>query len=186
MSEIADGHKDGVAANEGEMTVSPEDVLAGKVDPCAERPEPYHYTMCGLDDVYLINGVHDVSTAYGPSVIIHDIDGLHQAIAQDLARNKKALNGKEMRFLRKQMDLTQLELSYLLSVSDQSIARWEKGEVDVSGPAELSMRALYLSHDEGKIDAVALAKHIKELSETEPQSRLFEDGCEGWRLAEAA
>lgn len=145
--------------------------------------EPYHYTMCGLDDVYLLNGVTEESTPYGPAVSIQDIDGLHRAIAQHLARNKKALNGKEMRFLRKQMDLTQDELSCLLSVSDQSIARWEKGEVDPPGPAELSLRTLYLSHAEGKIDAVQLAKHIKMLGEQPSAPQLFQDGQEGWRAA---
>src|ERR1700683_4107103 len=176
MNDIATGQKDGVAANEGEMAVSPEDVLAGKVNPCAMRAEPYHYTMCGLDDVYLLKGVHDVKTAYGPSVIIHNLDGLHEVIAERLARNKKALNGKEMRFLRKQMDLTQQELSLLLGVSDQSVARWEKGEVDVPGPAELSLRALYLSQLEGQIDAVKLARHIQALGEAEDQRKLFREG----------
>jgi hypothetical protein len=41
----------------------------------------YHYIESGLPNVYLENGYREVKTAYGKSVVIHDVEGLHFAIA---------------------------------------------------------------------------------------------------------
>ena len=75
-----------------------------------ENVEKYHYAGCGLDDIYLINGFTRVATNYGDGVTVNDVDGLHKAIGRNLAINKKELSGKELRFLRKEIDLTQAEL----------------------------------------------------------------------------
>ena len=103
---------------------------------------PYHYTECGLDDVYLKSG-YEVD---GDAVMVKDVDELHKLIGFRLASEKKVLSGKELRFLRKQMDLTQGELSKLLQISDQSIARWEKDKFDIPPPADFLVRLLYLEH----------------------------------------
>jgi len=79
--------------------------------------EPLHYTECGLDDVYLVSGYERETTPYGDGIIIRDLDNLHKAIGIYLVQEKKVLNGKEIRFLRKQMDLTQSELSRYFGLS---------------------------------------------------------------------
>ncbi|HEY6456016.1 MAG TPA: hypothetical protein VIY90_12130 [Steroidobacteraceae bacterium] len=66
--------------------------------------EPLHYNWSGLDDVYLVSGYEKIPTDEGDDIIIQDLDGLHRAIADHFTFTKKALNGKEVRFLRKQMD----------------------------------------------------------------------------------
>jgi len=145
--------------------------------------EPFHYTGCGLDDVYLRSGFDRVTTDYGAGVVIKNLDGLHCAIARHLAYHKKALNGKEFRFLRKQMKLSQEELSDLLSVSDQSIARWEKGETDIPGPAELAIRAIFAGHDIGAINVVELSKSINAIADETRPRQVFEETDEGWKAA---
>src|SRR5437879_1240469 len=69
--------------------------------------EPLPYPDCGLDDVYLLNGYEVVKNDYGTGLVVNDTDGLRAAIARSLAARKKVLSGKEVRFLRKEMDLTQ-------------------------------------------------------------------------------
>ncbi|MBF5094515.1 hypothetical protein F1643_08485 [Azospirillum sp. INR13] len=67
----------------------------------------HHYTMCGLDNVYLENGYVQKDTEDGPVVSIEDLDGLHRAIANDIADKKGRLTGRELRFLRSVLRLSQ-------------------------------------------------------------------------------
>ena len=125
--------------------------------------EPLHYDWCGLDDVYLVSGYKKIDTKEGVDIVIPDMDGLHRAIGENLALHKKALNGKEIRFLRHEMDLTQNQLGDLLAVSDQTVARWEKQEIAVPGPAELLLRMFYLGHIHQKVDVRQLAEQLRTL-----------------------
>lgn len=145
--------------------------------------EPLHYNWCGLDDVYLLSGFERIQDEDGESIIIKDMDGLHNAIAMHLARHKKALNGKEIRFLRHEMDLTQEDLANLLAVTSQTVARWEKKEDTIPGPAELLLRILYLGHIEHGVDVRALAEELRAIDDSTIEKQMFEDTDHGWRSA---
>ena len=106
-------------------------------------PEPLHYTQCGLDDVYLVNGFSREETDYGPATSIHNVDGLHRVIGLHIVEHKKTISAKEMKFLRRQMDFTQQELGNLMGITDQTIARYEKGESHVTGPVNRLIRIIY-------------------------------------------
>ena len=84
-------------------------------EPNAMTKRPYHYTESGLDSVYLQNGCEIVTSRKGKGVIIQDIDGLHEAIGQDIVGNKKKLRGKEFRFLRNELLLSQGVLGALVA-----------------------------------------------------------------------
>ena len=107
---------------------------------------PYQYRQCGLDHVYLVNGYERANTKYGESIRIHDIDGLHRAIGMYLIERKRPLTGAEVRFIRHELDLSQRGLGALLDKSGQTVARWEKGEVQIDGTAERLLRLLYKNH----------------------------------------
>lgn len=107
---------------------------------------PYHYTECGLDDVYLLSGYEIEQTEYGEVVSVRHADELHHTIGECLVRNKKLLCGKELRFLRREMDLTQAELAKLVGVSDQTVARWEKDQTIIGGAADAMLRVLFVEH----------------------------------------
>ncbi|MBY0137507.1 helix-turn-helix domain-containing protein [Paracoccus yeei] len=104
----------------------------------------YHYTESGLDDIWLANGFRFVETSRGRGVSIDNIDGLHEAIGSILAQGARPLTGKEIRFLRNEMDLSQSLLASLIGVDGQTVARWEKGQCSAPGPAERLLRAMYL------------------------------------------
>lgn len=150
----------------------------------APEREPYRYTMCGLDDIYLVSGYERADSQYGAGVVIHDMDGLHRAIGLHLATEKKALNPKEVRFLRHEMDLTQAHLGDLLRVSDQTVARWEKGEVPIPGPAEMLLRVLYLGHVSKKVDVRKLAEDLRAMDEPATNRQLFKHE-HGWEAIAA-
>ncbi|MEM6758972.1 MAG: helix-turn-helix domain-containing protein [Pseudomonadota bacterium] len=103
-----------------------------------------HYTDCGLDNIYLSNGFEIEYVDDEQYVTIHNLDGLHEAIGLHIVLEKKAPNGQEIRFLRTEMGLSQHHLGAKLGVSDQSVARWEKGQTDIPGTAVFSFKVLYI------------------------------------------
>ena len=90
------------------------------------RNDKLLYTACGLDNVYLLNGYHFVETRRGRMIRIDDQQGLHRVIAHHLVRQRRSLTGKELRFLRHYLGLSQAALAELLGESEQSVARREK------------------------------------------------------------
>lgn len=110
--------------------------------------EIYHYTGCGLDDVFLASGYELEKTPYGSGVRIKNLDNLHAQIGLYLIKCRKTLNGKEVRFLRHQMDLTQSELARFFGCNVQQVARYEKDQGKLSGPADRILRILFEEHAE--------------------------------------
>src|SRR5437016_11253514 len=81
----------------------------------------YHYTESGLGNVWLKNGYVMKNTPYGEGVSIQDVEGLHKLIGTIIAKRPK-LTGKELRFLRKEMEMSQRALGELLGTSEQNIS----------------------------------------------------------------
>ena len=146
--------------------------------------EPYQYTQCGLDDVYLLNGYKRYQTPYGNGVTVENVEGLHKAIAEYICLHKAMLNGKEIRFLRKLLDLTQAELGVWLGCDQQSVARWEKGKTERNGAADKLIRLLYLASDWGDIDATELIKKMAALDSKIAERQVFElTAKEKWKVS---
>ena len=148
--------------------------------------KPLHYTGCGLDNVYLVSGYEITQTPYGEGLIIRNLDQLHRAIGCDLARQKKTLSGRELRFLRAQRDLTQSELGMLIGLGSQQVARWEKGGSEISGPADLLLRALFIQAAGGEVDLQGLARSLDEIGTGAGGKGFYEKTTRGWRLRKAA
>lgn len=94
----------------------------------------YHYTQCGLANVWLENGYKEKNTPYGKAVSIDDADGLHKALALALTRKQGRLTGKELKFLRVVMGMSQQGLGKWLGVGEQAVSLWERtGKVPQAG-----------------------------------------------------
>lgn len=145
--------------------------------------KPYHYEQCGLDDVYLLNGYKRHKTPYGSGVTIENVEVLHETIAQTLCLTKAFLNGKEFRFLRKLMDLTQAEVAVYVGCDVQSVARWEKGKAEVNAAADKLLRLLYLGSRSIRTDAAELIKKIAALDTKVVDRQVFEESKGGWKQA---
>lgn len=103
----------------------------------------YHYTESGLNNIWLENGYREIETEYGKAVLIDDVDGLHQAIAISLVQ-QPYLSGREFRYLRVHMDLTQKQVGAMMGVDAQSVALWEK-KGRVRRYADLILRGYFLN-----------------------------------------
>ncbi len=101
----------------------------------------YHYTESGLRNVYLENGYREIDTPYGTAISISNVDGLHKSIAETLI-DQPYLSGREFRFLRTELDMTQQEVGDYFGVSAQAVALWEKSS-RVQRKVDQMIRAIY-------------------------------------------
>lgn len=143
--------------------------------------QPYHYTMSGLEGIYLLNGYRIEDVDGEEYVSITDIQGLHCAIGRHLVTHRKALAPREIRFLRNTMGMTQADLADLLGNNSQSVARWEKGACDMPGASEKLLRAVFLASLLSGEELVALRdlltttlSELDEMDETSPADAQFE------------
>ena len=144
----------------------------------------YHYTESGLTNVWLANGFAIRTTNYGEGVSIHDVDGLHRALAQAMA-NKPRLAGAEIRFLRKEMGLSQRGLGELLGVTDQAVALWErKGRLPKT--ADRLLRLIYVEHDKGNAPIRSTIQRINDMDAQENEQIIAEEAKGGWKTRMAA
>lgn len=108
----------------------------------------YHYTMCGLDNVWLKNGYTMHQTAYGKGISIKAADDLHKLLALQLVKKVGRLTGKELRFLRVEMGLSQAALAKMQGVTENAVSLWERhGKVPKANDA--LTRLLYLGQNAG-------------------------------------
>lgn len=73
-----------------------------------------------------------------------NIEKLHNTIAEALIKKSSPLTGKEVRFLRKEMDMSAKHLAGLLSVSPVTVSRWETGAEKVGIVSDKLVRMLYI------------------------------------------
>lgn len=145
----------------------------------------FHYESCGLPNVWLRNGYEIRETSYGRSISIHDVDGLHRTIGLDLVNRSPALSGTEVRFLRKELDLSQTQLARLLGVGETSVRGWENGRQLITPPAERMLRLLYREHVAGNGTVRELVERLSHFNrQTHRAGRLeLEETREGWKPA---
>ncbi len=144
----------------------------------------YRYTESGLTNVWLANGYTIRKTKYGDGVSIHDMDGLHRALARALS-NKPRLTGTEVRFLRKEMGLSQRGLGELLGVTDQAVSLWErKGQLPKT--ADRLLRLIYVEHDRGNAPIRTTIQRINEMDSQDREKIVAEEAKGGWKTRLAA
>lgn len=102
----------------------------------------YHYVECGLPNVY-IEGLPPVVDDDGDEVVeIPFIAALHAEIARGIVMHKGNMSGKELRFLRTEMGLTQAGLATVVGVAPLTLGRWERDENPMDQSAETLIRKL--------------------------------------------
>jgi transcriptional regulator with XRE-family HTH domain len=130
----------------------------------------YLYTESGLDNV-IIEGVSFVTDDAGDETItIPGIGELHRVIAHGIVMLPSKISGKELRFLRTEMGMTQAELAEMLRVSMLTVSRWEREENPITDSAEMLIRLLAnekLQLD-AKIGVESVSEKVMQVPRSEP------------------
>lgn len=131
-----------------------------------KQKEYYHYTECGLDNIYLVNGFKITKTPDGDEeLFIHDIHGLHKAIAKIIIFKKGLLNGSEIKFIRTMLDLSQNKLAALIGCRYQQILLWEKDKNKISKPADRLLRITFYTYLHKEVDNGEVFERINEIAD---------------------
>ena len=95
------------------------------------------------------------------------------------------LSAKEFRFLRKYLDLSQVELALLVKVSESTVRNWENGRIDkIPGPAESLIRTLVHENRHGDGEVRALLDRISKINKDGYHDRFEMEKKEtGWGIA---
>ncbi len=145
---------------------------------------PYHYKACGLDNVYLINGftLYD-NEEDGQAISFEDIEGLHTAIGLHIIKFNRKLDGKEIRYLRNEMEITQAALAKLLGVDEQTVRNWEQNQ-STNVPADRLVRLLYVEYISKNPHVHELLERLSQLeTDHEGTCRFVRTAEEGWKAA---
>lgn len=147
-------------------------------------PNMFHYTSCGLRNIWLRNGFDVKETAYGRAVAIHNVEGLHRTIGLYLVNNKKCLAGGEVRFLRKELDMSQAHLATILGVGETTVRGWESNRTKITQPSDRMLRVLYREHVEGDGKIRELVERLSELNRDAHRNKIeLEETDIGWQAA---
>lgn len=147
----------------------------------------YHYTECGLKDVWLLNGFKEVSTPYGKATSVERADQLDQAIASLLVQKASKLKGSEFRFLRKQLGQSQVSIAQAWGISHETVAKWERTG-NLPAMADRFIRAYWKEVREGNAHIVALLERLAHAdaasnNQDHPERLVLKETRAGWRKA---
>jgi len=141
----------------------------------------YRYEECGLDNVILV-GLETCEDDDGATVVtIRHINVLHRAIVQAIANKQSGITGREIRFVRGELGLTQAELAHCIGKDAQTVARWEKGKSPVDQTADTVIRMLALEHVDGIRPSVKEMASWSVASSAEPPILIDASDQENWR-----
>jgi len=142
----------------------------------------YHYIESGLTNIYLKNGVKTEHFDGEEYTSINDIDSLHKIIGHTIVMRKIPLSGQSFRFLRTELNVSQNILGNRFGVSEQTIARYEKGQTQIPRTTDIALRTLYTESLEKNHP---ISFFIDLLSDAEAQNaadKIIFQQQQGWQL----
>jgi putative zinc finger/helix-turn-helix YgiT family protein len=118
------------------------DICQGNI--VTKTQHTFHYTECGLDNVYLKNvDVRICQSCNERSVRIPKILELHATLGRAIAMQPCPLRGQDIRFLRKQLGYSAKEWATLLRTDASTLSRWENGQQDIGSQSDTLIRLMY-------------------------------------------
>jgi len=121
----------------------------GSASVVVRHPETYRYREAGLDGVILLGGVTEIECAACRNTYVHveKEQQLLQVIALILLMKPGHLTGRELRFLRRGMELSQADLAKSLGVRRETIAEREsKKDPALKADSEFFSRVVLLKY----------------------------------------
>lgn len=110
------------------------DIAPARTKKRAERPDVlplYHYTACGLENVFLVN-VQQVVRRGEPRIVLKSAPTLQRVIVACFANKPAMLRPEETRFIRSVLGYSAKNFAEFLSISPEHLSRIENGHEPVS------------------------------------------------------
>lgn len=144
----------------------------------------YHYIESGLPNVHLKNGYSIDVIDDEEYTSIDALDGLHRVLARTIASKAIPLTSAEFKFLRIELNLSQRILGKRFGVSEQTIARYEKGQSEIPRTTDAALRSLYMeSIEQNNSVSYFLDLLANYEAEQAAQEILLEEIDRQWKLA---
>ncbi len=107
--------------------------------------EDFPYPTSGLPGVVLVGLRVDRCGSCGEyEVEIPGVEALHRALAHAVVKQDSPLTPGEIRFLRKHLAWTGVEMATTFGVTKETVSRWENGRERMSPTADRLLRAAVL------------------------------------------
>ena len=87
-----------------------------------------------LDHVFVIEG--------NRTVVEDDMPKLRRSVARSILKQPFTLTGQELRYLRSEMGLSQIQIAEFLHVNRHTPLRWEAGKIPLDSRAQILIRTL--------------------------------------------
>ncbi|MBY4598929.1 helix-turn-helix domain-containing protein [bacterium BD-1] len=100
----------------------------------------YEYRFDGFS-VRLNSGYEVIEGKYGRMVSFSDLEGLRNAVVTALIEKDGRLTPPEAKFLRKFVEMTQVELAERLGIQPGTVSLWERGGGGVSLACDIFLRS---------------------------------------------
>jgi putative transcriptional regulator len=113
-----------------------------------ERVGTRQYDESGLKGIVLVGiPVRKCSNCGEEAFGIPRMSELHRLIALTLVRKSSGLTGTELRFLRKHLGYSGVDLAKRLDVTPEHLSRWENDAAPMSAMAERLIRLMVVHND---------------------------------------
>jgi putative transcriptional regulator len=144
----------------------------------------YQFTESGLKNIWLRNGYREHETSFGKAITIDHMDRLLRVIAAHVVAKRNGLTGPEVRFLRQELDISQLELAGLVGVQGQTVSLWERTRQKIPKAPDAILRALVREQSKSQVRLRDLLDNIESPSRPTAEMWQFESRPKkGWALA---
>jgi len=105
---------------------------------------PYHYTQCGLPNVWLVGVEYRVDPESGEELVgIPCLPELLDALAKTVAGKPTPLTADELRFLRKRNKIASKDFAGFVGLSPEQYSRIENGTATVTPMLDRLVRLTY-------------------------------------------
>jgi putative zinc finger/helix-turn-helix YgiT family protein len=107
------------------------------------QKEDYHYRESGLDNIVLADMAIYRCSCGEEFVSIPAVPELNKVIGIGLLKKKYLLEGKEIKFLRKNLGFSSNKMAEYLRVDLSTYSRWEKGKQNPKPSNDRLIRSIY-------------------------------------------
>ncbi|MBK6999127.1 MAG: hypothetical protein IPH35_03850 [Rhodoferax sp.] len=109
------------------------------------------YPHFAMPNLHLENGYLVEESSYGEIVSYVDEDALEACVRKILVRIPRGLNGRQLRFLRRGLEISQEVFGTLIDRDTQTVARLEKSDAAVPKLVDLAIRTRFFGRYEPSV-----------------------------------